>query len=120
MTNRTSLVALVSLLTACARTNGPDGFYSGPLIPVQPAQACEASRATLQIRGDSVIFVPSEGTWVLQGATNADGTITADRSQVGVNKQVFETTFEARRTGDAVAGTYTTPKCRFRVALTRR
>jgi hypothetical protein len=67
-----------------------------------------------------VIFVPDEGTWVLQGAINPDGSVTADRSQVGVDKQVNDTVFEGRRAGDTVSGTYTTSKCRFRVALSRR
>ncbi len=120
MSNPLGIAALALLLTACARSDGPDGFYAGPVTPDQPSPSCTPSRGTLQLRREVATFVPDEGTWVLQGPLGADGAIWADRSQVGANKQVHDTTFEGRRTGDTVAGTYTTPKCHFKVALTRR
>ncbi len=120
MSHPARFAALTLLLAACARSDGSDGFYAGPVTPDQPGPDCAPSRGTLQIRREVAIFVPDEGTWVLQGPLGPDGVVSADRSQVGVNKQIYDTTFQGRRTGDTVAGDYTTPKCHFKVVLTRR
>jgi hypothetical protein len=108
-------LALPLLLVSCGFT--PTSF-AGPLQPQQGI--CEPpSRAALQIHDSFVQFTPNEGTLILTGRQAANGTITA--SWVPPSTQAHTGTFtliaHPRAGGDALDGTYTTPRCTYTLHL---
>ena len=113
---RATLLALT--LTACA-PGSDNGTWTGDVTPTTANPACEKTRGIAQVNGDTVTFSPNQGTWRLLGNATADGQLTAERITTGANKQPFETRLEARRTPTTITGTYTTPRCTYRVTLTR-
>lgn len=114
-----SLPAL-ALLAACANPDMANGRWIGPLVPATPGPACPPSTGVAQFSANRLIFTPDEGTWVLQGAAAPDGTVTAERTRQGADKQPFTTKLAAKWTQQTVTGTYTTPRCTYAVNLTRR
>ena len=108
------------LASACASDGRPHGRWVGSVAPTTTGTTCTESRGVLQITQGSVMFAPDDGTWILRGSAEPDGAVVATRTQVGVNKQPFETKLEARWTAQTVKGTYTTPRCKFDVLLTAR
>ena len=119
MMPRLALVLTLSLTTCGTPATTPTGRYIGSATPRTPGPLCESSKATAQIRNSVVIFTPDDGTWILEGLANPDGTLTADHSRIGVNKQPYDTTFEAHWTPTTITGTYKTPRCTFTVDLKR-
>jgi hypothetical protein len=114
-----AVLASVLALSACASSTGPSGRWIGQVIPKIAGPVCVQTRGVLQIRDNLVSFEPNEGTWTLQGEAKPDGTLYADKSQIGTDKKPYETTLEARWTPTTVTGTYTTPRCTFAVNLSR-
>jgi len=70
------------------------------------------------MRANQVTFAPDEGTWLLTG-TATPGTLKATHSRPGADKKPYETTLDARWTEAEINGTYTTPRCTYKVTLTR-
>jgi len=98
-------------------TPDADGRWFGTLTPAPAKPGCDASRASLVLRRTVVLFTPDEGTWTLEGHAAPDGSLTAERSGAGANKQPFATAFNGQVTPAGINGTYTTPRCTFSVAL---
>ena len=113
--------ALLLPMAACGTASPtPTGRYIGPVTPTTTSEFCQPSKGVLQIRAQIVIFTPDEGTWILDGIANPDGTLTADHSRVTPSKQIYDTTLEARWTPQTITGTYKTPRCTYTVTLTRQ
>ena len=107
-------------LSACGGPSASNGTWIGEVTPRTPGPACTRSTGLAQIQGDRLTFSPNEGTWTLLGTANPDGTLSAEKIQLGANKQPYETRLEGRWTPTTLTATYTTPRCIFDVALTRR
>lgn len=119
MTRPIPAIASVLLTLANCASSGPTQRWIGDLTAPNPAN-CPTTRGVLLLKAGQATFAPSEGTWVLLGAVNDDGTIEADRDRRVSNTATYETKLVARRTEAAVVGTYTTPRCSYRVNLTRQ
>jgi len=113
-------LALLLTLTACTTTSDQTTRFAGSVTPTIPSPLCPTTHAYLQIRDTHVLFAPDDGTWILEGLNSPDGTITADKSRVTPNNQVYDTTFEGRQSANAITGTYRTPRCVSSVRLTRK
>ncbi len=116
---RWPLLALLAL-ASCGGTPTTAGTWSGDVTPKSPTAVCARTRGTAQIMGDHLTFAPNEATWILSGTAEPGGHATAERIQIGANKQPFETRFEGTWSQTSLSGTYTTPRCVFDVSLTRR
>jgi hypothetical protein len=77
------------------------------------------ARGTLTVQGDRVGFAPDDGALVIHGTIAPDGTVTARRDEPGANGKPYPMGLQAKQQGDSVAGTFTTPRCQYNVALTR-
>jgi hypothetical protein len=71
------------------------------------------------MRENKVTFAPNQGVWVLDGTAKGD-TLEAFNGRVGPDRKNYDTLLQAHWTETEVAGTYTTPGCAYKVALTRR
>ncbi len=116
----TEIAALLTLSACASSPPTPTGRYLGVVTPTNPGPICTPSKAVAQIRDGIVIFAPDEGTWILDGVANADGTLTADHARQAPSHQLYATTLEARWTTETVSGTYKTPRCTYTVALNRQ
>ena len=111
-------LAPLLLLAACSTaTTQADGRWFGAATPEPARPGCAASRASLSVTLGAALFTPDEGTATLQGKIGLDGSITAQRTSIGANKQPYESRFNARPSSDGWAGTYITPRCTFAVVL---
>lgn len=109
---------LLAAMAACtAPAPDADGRWFGALVPAPAKPGCAAGHASLVLRRAVMLFTPDEGTWTLEGHAAPDGSLAAERSGAGANKQPFATTFNGRVTAAGIDGTYTTPRCTFSVAL---
>jgi hypothetical protein len=118
MTRSALLLALI-LISACDVRSRPQQRWVGPVTPTSAAAGCAATRGVLLLRENDVVFAPDEGTWLLYG-TAKPGTLTAAASRIGADKKPYDTTLEASWTEAEVSGTYKTPRCTYKVALTRQ
>ncbi len=107
------------LITACTTSTTPNGRYVGTATPIAPSDLCKTSRSILQLHDGQALFTPDEATWSLPGTVSAAGTLQAERTGQGANKKPYPTRFTGTWTTQAVAGTYTTPRCTYSVQLTR-
>ena len=112
----TAFPALLAL-TACA--TGPGGRWVGSVTPEAPSAVCQSGRGVLTARDGKALFAPNEGTVVLEGTLAPDGAVRTERNAPGADKKPFPHVLEARLEGDRVTGTLSTPRCRYRVELTR-
>lgn len=111
---------LLAPLAACSSlTPAPTLRYAGPVTPTTQGRTCVETRGVAIIRADHVLFAPDNGTWTLDGATNPDGTLTAEHASPGLQHQPYETRLEATLTPTTLTGTYTTPRCTYKVQLTK-
>jgi len=92
--------------------------FIGDLTPTANATDCPTTRGVLVMRKGTVTFAPDEGTWVLDGVAGPE-TLSASRSRVTSDHKTYKTDLQARWSESAVQGTYTTPRCTYRVALAR-
>ena len=106
------LLLLLLLSSACA---SPGQRYVGTLTPDVPSPTCRPSRASLVLRDGAAVFTPDEGTWTLTGPTSGR-TLTADRASRGADRTPYTTRVQAQWDGTTATGTYTTPRCTFRLA----
>lgn len=109
-------IPLLLLLSACAL---PGQRYVGTLTPEVPSPACRPSRASLVLRGGAAVFTPDEGTWTLTGPTTGNS-LTAERATRGADRTPYATRVQAQWDGANATGTYTTPRCTFRLAAEAR
>lgn len=114
------LAAMLFGLAACSVQGSPATRFTGTLTSTSASPLCPPSKASLQIREKDIIFAPDEGTWILTGTLAPDNSLIADKSRIGSNNQLYDTTFEGRLAQDKITGTYKTPRCTFNVALTGR
>ena len=108
---------LICLLPLAACGVEPTSLYAGPQLPL--AGTCDpASRATLTIRGASVVFAPQDGTTTLQGTVEGDS-LSASTTLQGADRKPYTLRLSGHRAGDRIDATYTTPRCRYAVSLSR-
>jgi len=112
------LIPLV-LLSACTTSTTPNGRYVGTATPNSPSELCKSSRPVLQLHDGQALFIPDEATWSLSGTVSPAGTLQAERTGQGANKQPYPTRFTANWTAQNIIGTYTTPRCTYAVQLAR-
>ncbi len=114
-------LAPLLLLAACSTAaTATDGRWFGTATPDPARPGCAASRASLTVTRGAALFTPDEGTATLQGKTGPDGSVAAQRTGTGANKQPYESRFNAQPSGGGWTGTYTTPRCAFAVVLSGR
>ena len=108
-------------LAACG-SSSPDLRWIGPLTATANPALCPPTKGVVLLREGRVTFTPDQGTWVLTGIANPDGTMQADRDRLTSSRRngVYETHLDAKWTEAQVNGTYTTPRCTYTVALTRQ
>jgi hypothetical protein len=108
----------LAAVTACAGpTTSPSRRYIGTATPSKIAPLCSPSKAEAQVRQDTIILAPDEGTWILQGLLSPDGRVSADKTEQAANKQPWSTSFVGHWTPTTINGTYTTPRCTFSIEL---
>lgn len=106
-------VGLALLLSACA---SGDTLFSGTVRPA--AGTCDPpSQATLTIRNGAVLFSPTSGVLTLDGTRAADGAIEATTTRPGPAHTPVTFRLTARQAANRIEGTFTTPRCRYRVEL---
>jgi len=114
---RAIICLLLLPLAHCAA--GLPARFTGPLTP--RAGVCDAAgRAVLTLHDDFVAFAPQEGTLILSGKLQADGTISAHWSPAnGPAHAAMGWTLTARVSPPStINGTYVTPRCTYTVYLT--
>ena len=107
------------MLPACEARFRSELRWVGQLTPLANAAECPASRGVLLLREGQVTFAPDEGTWVLTGAAKP-GTLEASEARLTPDHKNYETKLEARWSETEVSGTYRTPRCSYKVSLTRQ
>jgi hypothetical protein len=107
------ILLLLPLLSACAapRTD----IFAGPLTP-QSGTCDPPAQATLTLRDNTLVFAPNSGTLILNGAI-AGAIVQAAATLPGADRKPYPVSFQATRQGNLISGTYTTPRCRYHVAL---
>ncbi len=91
--------------------------YVGTMRPL--AGTCDpASEASATLRATNLIFAPASGTLLLRGEASAQN-LTASLALTDPDKRPYTLTFQGTLKGKDMAGTYTTPSCRYDVALHR-
>ena len=111
-----SQLAGLALLAACA-ADAPVS-YAGNLTP--QSGACDpASRAVLVKRGRDLEFTPSQGVLILSGQVTPSGDLAAALSTPGADHKPYLLKLSATLSGDTITGTYVTPRCRYKVLLTK-
>lgn len=87
---------------------------------VEPlAGTCQESHGTLVAGGGKFSFAPDDGVLVIRGIVQPDGTLQGNLPLVGQNHAPFPLSVSGTLTRTEFGGTYTTPKCRARVAMRR-
>jgi hypothetical protein len=110
---RTFFLPPLLLLSACAN---PETIFSGPTRPV--AGTCDPpATAVLTLRHRAVAFAPNTGTLVLKGFEDPNGHITANLSLRGADHKPYALILDADHHAALIQGTYTTPRCRYLIAL---
>lgn len=112
-------MAILLALAGCADVlPGSDARYTGHIVP-EGTCGTEAP-ATLVVRRPRFTFTPTDGVLLIAGEVALDGTLAGQLTTPGVDHRPFTMTLAARIAGREVSGTYVTPRCRFRVALSLR
>ncbi len=107
------MVAAVAALSGCS---GSSQTYAGKLEP--EAGVCDAAnRATLHRQGAIVQFTPQDGVLTLDGTVASSGQVAAFQQTVGMDRKPYRLSFTGQIAGDAITGSYVTPRCRYRVTL---
>ena len=119
-----TLGAILLLLSVAACGAGArNDRYAGSVDADQgvcgPIAGGQHMQASLQVRGDQVLFAPDEGVVLLQGQIDAAGHLTASVTTPGADHKPFAMAFEGDVHGDAVDGHYATPRCRATVRMHR-
>lgn len=90
-------------------------IYAGTQTPL--AGTCDpASRATLTRRGQEIVVAPSDGTITLEGQITGQ-TLSAKTTLAGVDKKPYPLVFAGQISGSTINATFTTPRCRYALAL---
>ena len=111
---RMILLCLVPLSACGLKTTR---LYAGPQRPL--AGTCDpASRATLSIRGNAVVFAPQDGTTTLQGTIEGTA-LSASAVLPGVDRKSYTLQLAGQLAGNQIDATFTTPRCRYALFLTR-
>ena len=106
----------VLLLAACA-ANAPV-TYAGKITP-QSGTCDPPGRAVLIKRGRDLEFTPTQGVLILAGQITPSGDITAVFAGPGADHKPYLLKLTATLAGQAIDGTYVTPRCRYAVHLAR-
>ena len=114
---------LVLLVLAACAVGARNDRYAGSVDAEQgicgPIGSGQHMQASLQIRGDQVLFAPDEGVVLLQGQIDPTGHLTASATAPGADHKPFPMVFEGDLRADAVDGHYATPRCRATVRMHR-
>lgn len=94
--------------------------FTGDVTPTGNGTSCPKTEGTLVLLDRDVEFAPDNGTWVLSGTATPDGALQAEKTRESSGSSAYETLLIARWNEHTVTGTYTTPRCSFRVTLQRR
>lgn len=105
---------LLMVLSACTVSDVPRMRYLGMMVPDTVSPLCKTARAFLQIRNGTMLFIPNEGTWKVEGEAQPNGVLEGGRSESGVDKKTYDTRFNGHWSQDRAEGVYLTPRCRFR------
>jgi hypothetical protein len=120
--HRFGALLLAVILGSCA-ADGRNDRYAGQVDAEQgvcgPIGAGQHMVASLQIRGDQVLFAPDEGVVLLQGRIDVAGHVTASLDAPGADHKPFPMVFEGSLHGMMIDGRYATPRCRAKVQLHR-
>jgi hypothetical protein len=93
-------------------------LFNGALRPL--SGTCDPSAtAILTLRHHAVAFAPNTGTLVLRGTADQSGHINAELTLPGIDHKPYPLSLDATIQGDTIRGTYSTPRCRYAVALTQ-
>ena len=107
-------LAAAAFLSACAASTPTT--YTGTLAPL--AGTCDVlNRATLQRHAETVQFTPQDGVMVLEGTITPSGDISATEQTTGMDRKPYRLVFTGRVQGQAITGTYVSPRCRYTVSL---
>lgn len=105
----------VLLVGACEVKSQHEQRYTGLTVP---NGACgTTSSATLTIARNRFAFAPSDGTLIITGTIGENSLLQGDLATTGADHKPFVMHLSAKLDGEAVSGTYTTPRCTFTVAL---
>ena len=106
-------------LAACVALPPAATRFAGRIEPetIGGVVCGEGAPATLVVRGGQFSFTPTDGVLNIVGTVAADGTLSGRLSTPGADRKPFTMVLAGRIAGDAAEGTYTTPRCRFRVSL---
>ncbi len=114
---KTLFLTFVFSLSCCAASDR-ELTFAGHLVP--RSGTCDpASTAVLTLLHQSVVFAPNSGTLILRGSLSPDGHLAAELTLPGIDHKPYRLVLDAAREGDAVRGSYTTPRCRYDVSLER-
>jgi hypothetical protein len=92
--------------------------YAGDLTP-QSGTCDPPARAILVTRGRDLQFTPTQGVLILPGQITPSGHIEAALQTQGADRKPYLLKLTATLTGQAISGTYVTPRCRYAVHLTQ-
>lgn len=117
---------LLGLCTLAACSSVPDpakdpyGLWMGRLVTEQGTCPTH-DLSSLRIRGNEIVFNPGMSSSTLRG-TYAKGQqhYLAELTDKGMNGTPYRQAFDGYPVGTAIGGTYTSPRCRAHVSLTRR
>jgi len=91
--------------------------YTGTMTP---ESACgTAEKATLTVAKGTASFAANDGAVVVPATVATDGKLAGQRVLIGGDKKPFPLSLDGTVTNDVATGTYTTPRCRFSLLLTR-
>lgn len=108
-------VGLSCILAGCSSSG--QAFYIGTLKP--QAGTCDPpGSATLEIRNDAILFVPTDGTVILHGSVSTGGALHAEATLPGMDHKPYQLVFSAPSAQiGTVEGQYVTPRCTYVITL---
>ena len=106
--------AVLLLLSMCSGQSAPITF-DGQIQPTRGT--CDPTNsATLVLKDTDFLFAPASGTLLLPGKRDGDR-LAATLTLVGADQKPVTLSFRALRSASKITGIYTTPRCRYSVAL---
>ncbi|QHI95417.1 hypothetical protein GT348_03285 [Aristophania vespae] len=113
----------MTFLAGCAATDPAQnayGTWTGKLV-TEEGSCPKDDLSMLKVRGDHLIFNPGMGPKVLRGHyKKGSQNFHAELNEKSMNNSVYRQVFDAYPVGQAIGGTYASPRCRARVTLIRR
>jgi hypothetical protein len=114
---RFAAFVMLAALAACTAASPRQARYSGTMTPDSACGATE--KATLTVVKDTASFAANDGAVVVPATVAQGGKLAGQRVLIGGDKKPFPLSLDGTVTDDVFTGTYTTPRCRFSLLLTR-